>query len=317
MRFLSSLALGLAIPSVLAQQPAPGTFENVGNTLASAMMVCLQVYFLLPSRLPLINFSDVPRSGKQGLYSRQGRGESYSNQWPPRLGICLVSDYLPIISCQLTPRNRDVAKRTATPIPARTNPFCAAGMHLPDGTYAVFGGNSAIGPDGLNNDPGSSPQYDPVYQDTDGGQAIRIITSCPGDVTQPPCAWNDAAGGPQMARRRWYAGAEALANGGVVLVGGLVNGGFINRNFPNVDPLNENGQAEPTFEFYPPGPGAPQIMQFLGKTSGLNAYPLLYLMGSGKMFVQANYSTSCVKFTLWFGSHSLTANSSLGLQYQH
>ena len=33
-------------------------------------------------------------------------------------------------------------------------------------------------------------------------------------------------------------------------------------------------------------------MQFMGRTSGLNSYALTYLMASGNLFVQANYSTS-------------------------
>lgn len=52
------LALGLAVPSVVAQQP--GSFVQAGNTLVSAMMVCL---FLHPPTPPLITspFSDVRR----------------------------------------------------------------------------------------------------------------------------------------------------------------------------------------------------------------------------------------------------------------
>jgi hypothetical protein len=94
-----------------------------------------------------------------------------------------------------------------------------------------------------------------------------------------------------MAKARWYAGAEALANGTVVLVGGFTSGGYINRNTPNTDPTYEGGAAEPTFESYPSG-SQPQVMNFMVKTSGLNSYALTYLMRSGKMFVQANYSTS-------------------------
>jgi hypothetical protein len=95
-----------------------------------------------------------------------------------------------------------------------------------------------------------------------------------------------------MAKARWYPGAEPLANGTVVLIGGFTAGGYINRNTPNTDPAYEGGAAEPTYELYPPGPQSPQVMEFMVKTSGLNSYALTYLMPSGKMFVQANYSTS-------------------------
>lgn len=165
-------------------------------------------------------------------------------------------------------------------------------MHLPNSSFAVFGGNTAVGTDGENFDSGSTPSYDPLYKDYDGTRAIRIITSCQGDVSAPPCSWYDQANGLQMAKHRWYPAAEPLSNGTIVLIGGFTAGGYINRQYPNVDPTYENGQAEPTYEFYPSNGQTPQIMQFMVKTSGLNAYALTYLMPSGKMFVQANYSTS-------------------------
>jgi hypothetical protein len=65
---------------------------------------------------------------------------------------------------------------------------------------------------------------------------------------------------------------------------------YINRNYPNVDP-DEGGAAQNTFEIYP-STGPATGMQFMRKTSGLNAYAHTFLMPSGKMFVQANYSTS-------------------------
>jgi hypothetical protein len=187
---------------------------------------------------------------------------------------------------------RDIASRTATPMDVQTNAFCAAGMHLPNASYAVFGGNTAVGPGGDNSASGSTTTYDPTYQDYDGGRAIRIITPCEGDLASPPCSWYDSSNGPKMAKRRWYPAAEPLANGTVVIIGAFTNGGFVNRHVPNVDPLYEGGNAEPTYEIYPPTSQPPQIMNFMAKTSGLNAYALTYLMPSGKMFVQANYSTS-------------------------
>ncbi|KAI0291390.1 glyoxal oxidase [Multifurca ochricompacta] len=254
MLLLSSLlAFGLAAPSVFAQQS--GSFVVAGDTLVSAMMMFLggsnKVYII----------------DKVEGNAHQINGHSlYASVW-------------------------DIDSRTATPIDAQTNAFCAAGMHLPNSSYVVFGGNNAIGPGGDNSAPGSTPTFDPTYQDFDGRRAIRVITPCEGDVTSPPCSWYDAPNGLQMVKRRWYPGAEALANGTVVLIGGMVNGGFINRWTPNVDPAFESGQAEPTYELFPPGPQHPQVMNFMVKTSGLNTFALTYLMPSGKMFVQANFST--------------------------
>jgi hypothetical protein len=95
-----------------------------------------------------------------------------------------------------------------------------------------------------------------------------------------------------MQRQRWYSTAESLPDGSVVMIGGFVNGGYVNRNLPNTDPAYEGGAAEPTFEFYPSRGGTPAVMQFMIETSGLNSYAHAFLMPSGKMFVQANVSTS-------------------------
>jgi hypothetical protein len=193
--------------------------------------------------------------------------------------------------------NRDLGSQTATPMDVQTNPFCAAGMHLPNGSFATFGGNNAVGPGGDNSAPNSTTAFDPTYQDYGGTRAIRIISPCTGDVNSPQCSWYDSPNGLQMAKSRWYPGAEPLADGTVVLIGGFTAGGYINRNYPNTDPAYEGGAAEPTFEFYPSRSQTPQVMNFMVNTSGLNSYPLTYLMPSGKMFVQANYSTSEVDVT--------------------
>ena len=111
-------------------------------------------------------------------------------------------------------------------------------------------------------------------------------------------------------RRRWYSTTEALADGTLVIVGGFVNGGYINRNYPNIDPAYQGGAAEPTYEFYPPRQGfKPQLMNFVVNTSGLNSYPHLFLMPSGKIFAQANYSTSGL-YNARFWSISLTPTCS-------
>jgi len=201
-------------------------------------------------------------------------------------------------------QDRDIAKKMATPIDIQTNAFCAAGMHLPNGSYAVFGGNGAIGPGGNNSASGSSPAFDPIYRDYDGTRAIRIFNPCDENGS---CFFYD--NNTQLAKKRWYPSAEPMADGTVVIIGGFSLGGYINRNYPNIDPAYEGGAAEPTYEFYPAGsqpfPGgsqSPPILNFMANTSGLNAYALSYLMPSGKMFVQANFSTSEVHLILHIGS---------------
>jgi len=179
----------------------------------------------------------------------------------------------------------------------KTNSFCASGMHLPNGSFVTFGGNDGVGPTGATGsqrNPDQTGAWDSVYQDFDGRKAIRILNPCnPGDdLTSAQCGWYDEPTLLSMKARRWYSAAEPAGDGTVVILGGFINGGFINRMFPNTDPVTSNGQAENTYEFYPPKAADPQLVQFLVKTSGLNAYAHTFLMPSGKMLVQANVSTS-------------------------
>jgi FlaG/FlaF family flagellin (archaellin) len=176
-----------------------------------------------------------------------------------------------------------------------TNTFCASGMHLPNGSYATFGGNGAIGPGGnigsVVNSAGSGA-YDAQYQDYDGTKSIRILNPCTSadDFTSSQCQWFDNPAVLSMQKQRWYSAAEALGDGTIALIGGFVNGGYINRNTPNTDPEYEGGAAEPTYEFYP-SRGNATVMQFMIDTSGLNSYAHTYLMPSGQMLIQANVST--------------------------
>ncbi|KAJ3930567.1 MAG: glyoxal oxidase N-terminus-domain-containing protein [Lentinula lateritia] len=191
----------------------------------------------------------------------------------------------------------DMETHTSFAMDVKTNVFCASGMHLPNGSYATFGGNGAItvgGNIGSNTtDGGSAASYDMTYQDYDGRKAIRILNPCTNDddFTSEECQWFDNPDVLSMQKERWYSAAEPLGDGTIVLIGGFVNGGYINRNYPNTDPTYEGGAAEPTYEFYPANGTTATIMQFMVKTSGLNSYAHTYLMPSGKMLVQANYST--------------------------
>lgn len=172
-------------------------------------------------------------------------------------------------------------------------------MHLPNGSYASFGGNDAVtieGATGSQKNPDGTGAWDSIYQDFDGRRSIRILNPCKStdDLTSPQCAWFDDPTVLAMQRARWYSAVEPTGDGTIVIIGGFVTGGYINRWFPDVDPVTENGSAENTYEYYPGQEGAPQIVQFLVETSGLNAYAHTYLMPSGKMLVQANISTSTV-----------------------
>ena len=146
-------------------------------------------------------------------------------------------------------------------------------MHLPNGSYVTFGGGN----------------------DTtrDGRLGVRIVNPCTiSDIpTDEKCKWVENPAQLSMKRRRWYSTAEATGEGRIVIIGGMSAGGYLNRMLPNVDPAYEGGQAEPTYEYFPPMDGDPQVSQFVVKTSGLNAFAHTYLMPSGKMLLQANLST--------------------------
>ena len=193
----------------------------------------------------------------------------------------------------------DIASRTSTTMGVTTNVFCASGMHLPNGSFVTFGGNGAVGPGGNIGDvtPADNPYtatFDTTFGDYDGTKAIRILNPCDDsdDFSSTNCQWFDNSSLLAMQSQRWYSAAEPLGDGSIVLIGGFTNGGYINRNYPNVDPATEGGAANPTYEFYPANGREQQTMQFMIDTSGLNAYAHTYLMPSGKFFVQANYSTS-------------------------
>ncbi|PFH51629.1 copper radical oxidase [Amanita thiersii Skay4041] len=190
----------------------------------------------------------------------------------------------------------DINTHQAETMDVKTNVFCASGMHLPNGSWVTFGGNGAVGRGGkigsqLNPD-GYSASWDSEYQDFDGAKAIRLLNPCSDsdNFNSAKCQWFDDPTVLSMQRRRWYSSAEPLGDGSLVIIGGFVNGGYINRNYPNTDPQFEGGAAENTFEFFP-SKGDAQPFQFLVKTSGLNAYVHTFLMSSGKLFVQANVST--------------------------
>ena len=83
----------------------------------------------------------------------------------------------------------------------------------------------------------------------------------------------------QMTGRRWYPTVETLEDGSVIVVGGDLNGGYV----------NDATQDNPTYEFFPhKGDDEPIHLQFLSDTLPVNLFPLIWLMPSGKLFMQAS-----------------------------
>lgn len=57
--------------------------------------------------------------------------------------------------------------------------------------------------------------------------------------------------------------------------------------------VNDGAQTNPTYEFFPPATGAkPVTSPLLQRTLPANLYPLLWVLPSGKLFMQANYGTA-------------------------
>ncbi|KAJ6521956.1 glyoxal oxidase [Mycena vulgaris] len=162
------------------------------------------------------------------------------------------------------------ANSTQRPMDAVTNTFCAGGTVLGDGTWINIGGNQAVtyGGDAANDPSGAGP-----YDDPDGGKSIRELLP----TDDGNCEWKL---GPQMTTRRWYPTVETLEDGSAIIIGGCNNGGFV----------NDAGQDNPTYEFYP-STGAPINSPFLSAALPINLYPLTWLLPSGKLLMQANRAT--------------------------
>ncbi|KAH7102968.1 DUF1929-domain-containing protein [Auriculariales sp. MPI-PUGE-AT-0066] len=249
------LALGTLASSASAQQP--GTFNIVGKTLVSAMMMFLgneeNVYILDKAEGNAVQIKGHP---------------AWGSVW-------------------------NIKTNKATAVDVVSNSFCASGYFLPDGSWIALGGNGPIAPGPV--DVQGEGNIDPTYQDHDGRKAIRLIKPCKGDAStfSDECQWFDDAATLHMQSRRWYSTAEALGTGEILIFGGMQNGGYINRLSPNSkDPQTQNNLASNTFEFYPTRLNfEPPYSQFLINAGGLNTYAHAFLMASGKVLLQANVST--------------------------
>ncbi|BGO97295.1 Copper radical oxidase [Rhodotorula toruloides ATCC 204091] len=163
----------------------------------------------------------------------------------------------------------DNDSNTYRPMDIVTNSFCAGGNVLGNGTWINVGGNQAIGYGGLNANPLTGP-----YQDGDGGKATRRL-----DCSSGTCEWIDD-GANYMTTRRWYPTLETLEDGTIIIVGGCDWGGYV----------NDAGQNNPTYEYYP-SRGGPIGLNLLTTTLPANLFPLIWLLPSGNLFINANLGT--------------------------
>lgn len=181
-----------------------------------------------------------------------------------------------------------------------SNTFCAGGNVLGNGTWVIFGGNqrkcAVFSPFRTISDTlfyaavttgGVASTDAAAYSDTDGGSAIRMINPCTDETCeyiQGETSYDKSqgmGGWLQMTGKRWYPTAEALEDGSLIVIGGDKNGGYVNTA----------AQDNPTYEFFPPRDGDPVNLQFLTDTLPVNLYPLVWLLPSGKLFMQAYRKT--------------------------
>lgn len=151
----------------------------------------------------------------------------------------------------------------------RSNTFCAGGGILGDGRWIVTGGNKAVKAGGLTDLANTAPYYD--YS---GGKSLRFLSPCSGN----DCKWIDSAKN-RMIKERWYAWVEPMKDGHVMIIGGMINGGFV------PDPSGSDNQ--PSYEFYP-STGQTYGMDLLTRALPLNLYPISYLMSDNRVFIAAN-----------------------------
>lgn len=231
-------ALGLAsltslAPGVEAGRAA-GQYETVlDNSLASAMMMAL-----------------IDENNVMILDKTEGNRARTADNKPVWGAIMSLADN--------TPRALELI----------SNPFCASGFTLGNGSWVVVGGNNPVGYGGATVQPTN------VYGDYDGRTAIRIMDP---NTDSSKLFWNDNSS--FMDSQRWYPGVEVLADGSAIILGGSTTGGFINRNYPNVDPAFSTqsqgslqnllaGAANPTWEFFPSKGNARAVNNFMVTTSG-------------------------------------------------
>ncbi|ORX39085.1 glyoxal oxidase precursor [Kockovaella imperatae] len=175
----------------------------------------------------------------------------------------------------------DLQTNTFRPMAVLSNSFCAGGTVLGNGTWLNVGGNQAIEMGGVS-PPGISQTGQNPYGDWDGGKALRLLDPCDDET----CEWLDDPA-LYLTSRRWYPTLETLEDGTAIIFGGCEWGGYV--NFAN------NNQNNPTVEFWP-SRGEPFTLDFLIKTLPVNLFPLVWLLPSGNIFIQAEFQAMILDY---------------------
>ncbi|WVN87854.1 uncharacterized protein L203_103050 [Cryptococcus depauperatus CBS 7841] len=167
----------------------------------------------------------------------------------------------------------DLNSNSFRPMDVMSNSFCAGGTVLGNGTWVNAGGNQAVQAGGVAMPPNQQTGQS-IYKDWDGGKAIRLLNPCDDEN----CQWLDDPT-LYMSSRRWYPTLETLEDGSAIIIGGCEWGGYVNY---------ADNQNNPTVEYFP-SKGQPFTLNFLLNTMPVNLFPLVWLLPSGNLFIQAEY----------------------------
>lgn len=156
----------------------------------------------------------------------------------------------------------DPSTNLVAPLSYETNAFCAGGIFLANGTLITVGGNGAL------------PAIDPTVGS--GFTGIRYLTRPATNSSFNGQSWVEP--GNKLSTPRWYASAQILPDGRIIVASGSLNG-----NNPNYD-VNNN----PTYEILNPNGITNNIsipMTILEENQPYFLYPFMHLLPTGQLFV--------------------------------
>lgn len=156
----------------------------------------------------------------------------------------------------------DPSSNLAIPLSYKTNAFCASGIFLANATLITVGGNGAL------------PAVDPTVGS--GFTGIRYLTRSSTNASFNGQSWVEP--GNKLSTPRWYASAQILPDGCIIVASGSLNG-----DDPNCS-VNNN----PTFEILNPDGITSNIsipMTILEQNQPYFLYPFMHLLPNGQLFV--------------------------------
>jgi Domain of unknown function (DUF1929)/Glyoxal oxidase N-terminus/Concanavalin A-like lectin/glucanases superfamily len=154
---------------------------------------------------------------------------------------------------------------TPIPTPVTYNPFCAGLTHLADGRLLVAGGDKKD----------DRQDYPMTPEGTrDGRRALRVfVPHLPGSYG--PGEWRDIG---RISDSRWYPTCTLLPDGRVFIASGYLDDMVVFNN------------QNPTSEIIPPVPGGRQYLPPLVEAWPYDAYPFVFTLPSGSVFLFAKDS---------------------------